>query len=568
MALKPWYKIATLRREVREGRSFSPDEFAIALEQVVAGTAPNDYSDSAQFFSRTCFTRALKEHAGMVLRRLSGKTENTAPVLTLITQFGGGKTHTLTALYHLANAGADASKLPGVANLLGEAGMTEAPSACVGVFVGNAWDPMEGRETPWIDLARQLAGDQGVAVLGPAAQTTPPGTESLARVFAAAQAPVLLLFDEVLNFVNRHRGMAESFHAFLQNLTVAVTGTTRAAAVISLPRSQVEMTDLDQQSAVVARTPLFGTVQGPYTHALVESSRGENVIELILSGLRGLPRCEIGRDIPGIFRQARRRGIRPHAVRVSWPHELQAKRVHSLKNGTLLGRESQLVVVRGPIDDVEIAGRQYSVSRGISMADERSEIRDNPVRRPVQVADLPLRLGRRVWLDPSGVHRYRNKRLLIAWNHSGGSDRPDATDGDLILLGYAYRKNPLEPLDFDSVGQFHDHRPSIIKSCLPRFAGISTSNLDLWRHFACFLQQGNVRIHLQQFVPRLLSLGDVPTHNCRHSMFCVASIWIRLLGELSGPLRYKAQRSVPMSMNNVKGFRHRLSAHLAGNELG
>ena len=77
------------------------------------------------------------------------------------------------------------------------------------MFVGNAWDPTDGRETPWIDLARQLAGDQGVAALGTAARTTPPGTEALARVFAAAQAPVLLLFDEVLNFVNRHRNMAD-----------------------------------------------------------------------------------------------------------------------------------------------------------------------------------------------------------------------------------------------------------------------------------------------------------------------------------------------------------------------
>ena len=245
--MDPWYRTVTLRREVREGRSFSPDEFAIALEQVVAGNAPEDYRDPAQFFARTCFTRALKEHAGMVLRRLSGRTGNTAPVLTLITQFGGGKTHTLTALYHLANAGAGGSAFPGVSDLLTGAGMAEAPAARAGVFVGNAWDPAEGRETPWIDLARQLAGDRGIAALGPAAKTTPPGTEALARVFAAADAPVLLLFDEVLNFVNRHRGMAESFHAFLQNLTVAVTGATGAAAVISLPRSQVEMTDWDQQ---------------------------------------------------------------------------------------------------------------------------------------------------------------------------------------------------------------------------------------------------------------------------------------------------------------------------------
>ena len=243
----PWHKVVTPRQEVREGRSFSPDEFAIALEQVVAGTAPLDYRDPAQFFSRTCFTRALTDHAGMVLRRLAGETQNTSPVLTLVTQFGGGKTHTLTALYHLANAGDGIASLPGVSGLLAAAGVSSLPEARVGVFVGNAWDPCEGRETPWIDLARQLAGDRGVAALGTAAKTTPPGTEALARVFAAAEAPVLLLFDEVLNFVNRHRDRAESFHAFIQNLTVAVTGAAGAAAVISLPRSQVEMTDWDRQ---------------------------------------------------------------------------------------------------------------------------------------------------------------------------------------------------------------------------------------------------------------------------------------------------------------------------------
>ena len=80
----------------------------------------------------------------MVLRRLSGRTENTAPVLTLITQFGGGKTHTLTSLYHLANAGSDASNFPGVSDLLRDAGIAEAPAARVGVFVGNAWDPSVG----------------------------------------------------------------------------------------------------------------------------------------------------------------------------------------------------------------------------------------------------------------------------------------------------------------------------------------------------------------------------------------------------------------------------------------
>jgi hypothetical protein len=245
--MEPWYKVATPRKEVREGRSFNPDEFAIALEQVVAGTAPEDYRDPAQFFARTCFTRALREHAGMVLRRLSGRTDNTSPVLTLITQFGGGKTHTLTTLYHLAKNGDAVAGHNGVADLVREAGVASVPKAKVAVFVGNAWDPQPGRETPWIDIARQLAGDQGVEALGPAAMTTPPGTDSIARVFQAAGAPVLLLFDEVLNYLNRHRGSAESFHAFIQNLTVATTGTTHGAAVISLPRSQVEMTESDQE---------------------------------------------------------------------------------------------------------------------------------------------------------------------------------------------------------------------------------------------------------------------------------------------------------------------------------
>ena len=245
--MEPWYKIATPRKEVREGRSFNPDEFAIALEQVVAGTAPEDYRDPAQFFARTCFTRALREHAGMVLRRLSGRTDNTSPVLTLITQFGGGKTHTLTTLYHLAKNGDAVAGHNGVADLVREAGVASVPKAKVAVFVGNAWDPQPGRETPWIDIARQLAGDKGVEALGSAAKTTPPGTDAIARVFQAAGAPVLLLFDEVLNYLNRHRGSAESFHAFIQNLTVATTGTTHGAAVISLPRSQVEMTASDQE---------------------------------------------------------------------------------------------------------------------------------------------------------------------------------------------------------------------------------------------------------------------------------------------------------------------------------
>lgn len=245
MALDPWYKVVTPRKEVREGRSFNPDEFAIALEQVVAGTAPDDYRDPEKFFSRTCFTRALRDHAGLVLRRLAGETADTAPVLTLITQFGGGKTHTLTALFHIASRGEAAKNFAGVGDLVQRIGVTSIPHAKVAAFVGNAWDPKPGRETPWIDLAWQIAGDAGVKLLGSDAKQVPPGTETLAEVFRAAGQPVLVLMDEVLNFLDRNKrrdaGIYDAFHAFIQNLTVALTGLQRCAAIISLPRSQVEM---------------------------------------------------------------------------------------------------------------------------------------------------------------------------------------------------------------------------------------------------------------------------------------------------------------------------------------
>ena len=242
-----WYNVVTPRKEVREGRSFNPDEFAIHLEQVIGKTAPEDYRDPEQFFSRTCFTRALRDHTAMVLRRLSGETSNTAPVMTLITQFGGGKTHTLTALYHLVSSGKKAAGYSGVSELLKIAGLSTVPEAKVAVFVGNAWDPAEGRENPWLDIAWQLAGEQGIKELGASAKTVPPGTDALVRLFKVVNKPVLLLFDEVLNFLNRHRSMSEHFHAFIQNLTVAITGITHGAVLISLPRSQVEMTDWDMQ---------------------------------------------------------------------------------------------------------------------------------------------------------------------------------------------------------------------------------------------------------------------------------------------------------------------------------
>ena len=98
----------------------------------------------------------------------------------------------------------------------------------------------------WLDLAWQLGGEVGIAALGDAAYTSPPGTAALTRLFAAANGPVLILTDEVQNFINRHRSLADPFYAFLDNVVRAATGTRHVAVVLSLPKSSVEMTQYEQ----------------------------------------------------------------------------------------------------------------------------------------------------------------------------------------------------------------------------------------------------------------------------------------------------------------------------------
>lgn len=239
--MEAWYKVVLPREELRKGRSLDPSEFAVHLEQVVSGTAPKDYVDPEKFFSRNFFSKALVEHCGMVLRRLNGETQNTAPVLSLITQFGGGKTHTLTTLFHLCNTGKAAKSFAGVAEMMKATGLKEIPKAKVAIFVGNAWDARPGCENPWLDIADQLAGEKGRDLF--ARSKNAPGTKALGELLRMVGEPVLILFDETLNYIGRHPEQANQFHSFLQNLTVALTSADHAVGLFSLPASPTEMTE-------------------------------------------------------------------------------------------------------------------------------------------------------------------------------------------------------------------------------------------------------------------------------------------------------------------------------------
>ena len=103
--LKPWYKVVTPREDLREGKPLDASEFAVHLDQVRDGRANEDYQDPVRFFERTFLTKNLRQMAGEVVRRLSGVKTETSAIFNMATQFGGGKTHALTLLYHLASHG-------------------------------------------------------------------------------------------------------------------------------------------------------------------------------------------------------------------------------------------------------------------------------------------------------------------------------------------------------------------------------------------------------------------------------------------------------------------------------
>ena len=123
--LKPWREVVTPHRDVASGQ-YQQAEFAADLHQVWRDEAEDEYGKPEEFFRRTFLTEGLRDLLLNATRRLRG--EGGDPVVQLQTNFGGGKTHSLIALYHLA-AGYEPATLPGVEQMLAEAGVGAPPEA-------------------------------------------------------------------------------------------------------------------------------------------------------------------------------------------------------------------------------------------------------------------------------------------------------------------------------------------------------------------------------------------------------------------------------------------------------
>lgn len=228
MRLPRFETIAKPHSDILKG-NFTADTYAARLGQVVQNEGPRDYRDAQRFFERTHETNGLISLLNGVEGRLKGRNRrNQDPIIQLQTPFGGGKTHTLIALYHKAK---EWNALPVV-------------------MVGSAMDPGHG-DTFWASIERQLTGN-----LQHFTTQVAPGSDSLADIFDRTQKPVLILMDEVLNYLERAAGvsvqqstLAEQTIAFMLSLTEAVASNKRITFVATLQASEI--------APITEKFPLF-----------------------------------------------------------------------------------------------------------------------------------------------------------------------------------------------------------------------------------------------------------------------------------------------------------------------
>jgi predicted AAA+ superfamily ATPase len=281
--MKPWREIAVPHRDVLEG-TFQQSEFAADITAVHSGKATKEYQDAAAFYERTFITEGMRLLLTQVAQRLAGK--NGEPVIQLQTAFGGGKTHTMLAVYHLATRKCALSDLAGIPSLIEQAGMMDVPQARVAVLDGTAHAPGQawkhGRQsikTLWGELAWQLGGSEGFGLLKDAdASGTSPGKDVL-RELLSQYAPCIVLIDELVAYIRQFPegqtlsgGSYDSNLSFIQALTEAVKLVPNAIVLASLPESEIEAGSQRGVAALLALEKTFGRIQALWKPVATEEA--------------------------------------------------------------------------------------------------------------------------------------------------------------------------------------------------------------------------------------------------------------------------------------------------------
>lgn len=282
--LKPWRDVATPHPDVAAGR-YRQAEFAADLAQVVAGEAESEYRDQKEFFSRTYITEGLKHLLVLGLKRLSGLGGD--PVVELQTNFGGGKTHSMIALYHMAGGGIKTGDLAGFEAVAKAAGTEDLPLASRAVLVGTKLNPAKGKTHPdgttaltiWGEMAYQLGGPEGYAMVAENDQTgTSPGSDTLKELFDRF-SPALILIDEWIAFARQlyhveglAAGSFEANMSFAQSLTEAAKRSPKTLVVASIPASDSEIGGEGGRAALERIQNTFSRVEAVWRPASAEES--------------------------------------------------------------------------------------------------------------------------------------------------------------------------------------------------------------------------------------------------------------------------------------------------------
>lgn len=283
MTMKAWREIAIPHDDVLKG-SFQQAEFAADISRVHDGTATSEYQDPVMFFKRTFITEGMRLLLDSVVKRLSGKGGD--PVIQLQTAFGGGKTHTMLAVYHVAKGAVDARTLPGVADILDKAKISELPKANIAVLDGvkvSASQPKKRSKisvrTLWGELAWQLGGEAGYELVKDAdVAGTSPGKETLAGLIRQ-YAPCVILIDELVAYIRQFEeghsysgGSFDSNLTFIQALTEAMKAVPNAALLASLPESAKEAGSQRGQMALQSLEHYFARVQALWKPVATEEA--------------------------------------------------------------------------------------------------------------------------------------------------------------------------------------------------------------------------------------------------------------------------------------------------------
>ena len=263
--LKPWRQVAIPHLDIRQGK-FDTSVFAADLGEVLAGRGAVDYRDACTFFSKTYLTEGLTQLLIDVMQRLAGLGKTEA-VIQLQTAFGGGKTHTLLALYHLLTSPNPVAKMPEIQALIAAAGLKQIPTARMACLVGTALSPTNNR-TFWGEMAWQLGGERLYAKLAKAdEQKIAPGTDLLGEVLAEA-GPCLILLDEVLAYLLKAGGIKVEESTlrgntliFLQELSIAVANCPTACMIATLTSQLAEYMDEGGERAYESLEKVLGRVE-------------------------------------------------------------------------------------------------------------------------------------------------------------------------------------------------------------------------------------------------------------------------------------------------------------------